>query len=355
MKTVRIFVALLCGVVIGLLNYSSARAEPTGAEPIRQLIRVGADQAIKTLADASKLAATGALIEVDAGKYAGDVAVWVQDKLTLRAMGGRVKLVASGAAAEGKAIWVVRAKGMIVEGFDFEGTAVPDRNGAGIRLESGSLYVKNCSFKHNEIGLLTSNDPTAVLEVEGSEFAYNQRLGDHNHNLYVGRIARLSVVNSYFHHARTGHLIKSRAALNFITDNNLTDEPGGKASYELEFPDGGVAYVGRNLISQSLDTENQKMISFGAEGYKWARNEIHLDDNTLVNPLRFSGIFLWVRPGANAISAINNRLVGRGKLELAGPGEYRNNTIINPRDHAPSIHRAAHNSDLMLQMRPPPN
>ena len=36
---------------------------------------------------------------------------------------------------------------------------------------------------HNEMGLLTSNEPTAVLEVENSEFAYNQRPDGHNHNL----------------------------------------------------------------------------------------------------------------------------------------------------------------------------
>ena len=276
---------------------------------------------------------------MDAGDYVADVAVWQQDDITLRAVRGRARLLANGAAAEGKGIWVVRAKRMRVEGFDFEGAAVPSRNGAGIRLERGSLFVRDCRFRYNEMGLLTNNDPSTVLEVENSEFAYNQRPDGHNHNLYVGQIARLSVTGSYFHHARTGHLLKSRAALNHIVNNRLTDEDGGTASYELEFPNGGLAYVVGNLISQNIRTENPQLISFGAEGYKWPRNEIHLENNTLVNPLPQGGVFLQVAPGADAIRAVNNRLVGPGKLESAGPGEYQNNVSVDPKHNPEAMPR----------------
>ncbi len=312
----------------------NARADTVGPAP--QVIRVGPNQTVKTIADAERLVRAGATIDVDSGTYAGDVAVWTRDNITLRAVGGRVRLLANGAAAEGKAIWVVRAHGMRVEGFDFEGAAVPDRNGAGIRLESGSLLVRNCRFLHNEMGLLTNNDPATVLEIENSEFAYNQRPDGHNHNLYVGQIARLSVSGSYFHHAHIGHLLKSRAAVSWIVNNRLIDGPGGTASYELEFPNGGMAYVAGNTIAQSMTTENPILVSFGAEGYHWPRNEIALVDNTLVNPLPFGGVFLRVAPGADAIRAVNNRLAGIGTLESAGPGEYRGNIHIDlPQDRRP--------------------
>lgn len=291
-------------------------------------VHVGPTRAIKTIAAAARSAWAGAIIHVDSGTYKGDVAVWTQDNITVRAVGGRVRLLANGAAAEGKGIWVVRANGMRVEGFDFQGAAVPDRNGAGIRLESGSLHVNDCSFKHNETGLLTNNDPDTVLEVEDSEFAFNMRSDGHNHNLYAGQIARLTVRNSYFHHAHIGHLLKSRAAVSEIINNRLIDGLGGTASYELEFPNGGVANVVGNTIAQNTSTENPILISFGAEGYKWARNTIHLENNTLVNPRRWGGSFLRVMPGADASSAINNRLVGNGTLESAGPGEYRGNVHV---------------------------
>ena len=319
------FGALLTGGVILGGRHVAALAQPQAPLSGPALLRVGPSKAIKTIAQASTLARAGATIEVDAGAYAADVAVWTRDDLTLRAVGGRVRLLAQGAAAEQKGIWVVRAKGMSVEGFDFEGAAVPDRNGAGIRLERGSLFVRDCRFLHNEMGLLTNNDPSTVLRVENCEFAYNQRPDGHNHNLYVGRIAELSVKASFFHHAHIGHLLKSRAGVNDIYDNRLTDGEGGSASYELEFPNGGVAHVVGNLIAQSTLTENATLISFGAEGYNWPRNEIHLVNNTLVNPLQRGGVFLRVRPGADTIRAVGNTLVGMGTLETAGPGEYRNN------------------------------
>jgi hypothetical protein len=291
-----------------------------------QLIRVGAGRSIKTIAEGARLARRGATIEVDAGEYPGDVAVWANNGVTVRAVGGRVRLLAQGASAMGKGIWVVRSKGMRVEGFDFEGAAVPDRNGAGIRLDWGSLLVRDCSFVHNEMGLLTNNDPDTVLQVENCEFAYNQRPDGHNHNLYVGRIARLSVTGSYFHHARTGHLLKSRAALNLIQYNRLTDESGGTASYELEFPNGGIAVVVGNIIGQSKETENRHLLSFGAESYFWQRNALYLSHNTLINPLAWTGIFLRIAPGAEpSVAAVNNLLVGEGGLESSGPGHYRNN------------------------------
>ena len=323
------------------LGCGMAVASPTAAQIAPQLqtesrefatLRVGPQRAIKTISAAAKIVKAGTTVEVDAGVYLADVAVWQHDDVTVRAVGGRVRLLAQGAAAEGKGIWVVRAKGMKVEGFDFEGATVASRNGAGIRLERGSLLVRDCTFMRNEMGLLTNNDPSTVLEIQDSEFAYNQRPDGHNHNLYVGQIARLTVKDSYFHHARTGHLLKSRAAVNYILNNRLTDEVGGTASYELEFPNGGVAHVVGNLIAQNTTTDNAHLISFGAEGYKWPRNEIDLDNNILVNPLTNSGVFLKVAPGVDIIRATNNRLVGFGSLETAGAGHYRNNTRVDLSD-----------------------
>lgn len=329
---------LMCQVVT-----AAAACRVAGSARSASPLQVGPRRAIKTVARAATLARPGDLIEVDAGEYFADVAVWQSDRVTVRAVGGRVRLVAQGAAAEGKGIWVVRARGMRVEGFDFEGARVPDRNGAGIRFESGTLRVRDCRFLHNEMGLLTNNDPDAVLEVENSEFAHNQRPDGHNHNLYVGRIARLSIKGSYLHHARTGHLLKTRAAVNEIHDNRLSDEAGGTASYELEFPNGGVAHVVGNLIAQNRDTENSILISFGAEGYHWPRNEILLERNTLVNPLLAGGVFLRVAPGTTSVRAVHNRLVGAGRLEAAGPGEYVDNLTLEPVEAERVMRDSLHN------------
>lgn len=323
------FAAMHAGYLLSGALGNSILSNAFGQTGNQGILQVGPSKAIKTIAEASILASAGAVIEVDSGEYEGDVAVWTQERLTLRAVGGRVKLFAAGAAAEAKAIWVMRTGQMSVEGVDFLGARVPDQNGAGIRFERGFLRVRNCTFTDNENGILTSDQSDAELEIENSEFGYNGYGDGQSHNLYVGAIARLKVTGSYFHHVKVGHLLKSRAAVNQIWYNRLTDETGGRASYELEFPSGGLAYVVGNIIEQGSQTENPHLISYGAEGYKWAKNELYLINNTLVDNRRQGGVFLRVKPGNVIVKAINNLLVGQGKLESAGPGDYRNNFTVD--------------------------
>lgn len=299
-----------------------------------RIIHVGPKHTVRSISAASRLARDSDTIIVEAGDYYGDVAVWTRNGITVRGVGGRVRLVAAGVSAEQKGIWVVRGGSMAVENIEFVGARTPDKNGAGIRFEKGRLFVRNCLFQDNENGILTSNDKDAELEIEDSEFSQNGAGDGQSHNLYVGNIRKLRVTGSYFHHARIGHLLKTRAAESSILYNRLTDEIGGQASYELELPSGGVAYVIGNIIQQSRQTENPNIISFGAEGYNWPRNELYLINNTLVDDRPAKGNFLRVKAGADRIKAINNLLVGPSFLERAGPGEYRNNLSVRPRELA---------------------
>lgn len=323
----RTFPAMVCAISFSGMSVWAAQAASTATAS--NVVQVGPQREIRYLSVAAKLAKDGDIIEVDAGDYPRDVAVWTQNRLTLRAMGGRVRLLAEGAAAEGKAIWVIRGGAISVEGFDFEGTRVKDRNGAGIRLEKGQLKISDCRFIENENGILTGGNNETTLEIANSEFGNNGAGDGQSHNLYVGTIARLTVTGSYFHHARIGHLLKSRAAINDIRYNRLTDEIGGKASYELEFPNGGVAYVVGNIIQQSSTTDNPHLISYGVENYRWPKNEIHLINNTLIDLRPHGGVFFRVKPGAVSIQAVNNLLLGSGSLEKAGEGRYQNNLNVD--------------------------
>jgi len=274
-------------------------------------LRVGPQQTFRTIAAAAAAARSGDSVEIDAGDYVADVAVWRQHYLTIRGRGGKVRLIAAGASAEGKAIWVIGGKEITVENIIFTGAKVSDQNGAGIRFEHGKLIVRKCAFLNNENGILTSNDPKAELVIENSEFGFG---GGQSHNLYVGHIKKLTVTGSYFHHASVKHLLKSRAGESFIFYNRLTDEIGGIASYELEFPNGGLAYVMGNIIEQSSTTQNPIIISYGAEGYKWPKNELYLTYNTIVDDYPKGGTFLRYKNGLDKLFAANNVLVGQGTL-----------------------------------------
>jgi hypothetical protein len=318
-------IAGLAGLGMALLGARASRASADQSA----VLRVGPSQALQTLAAAARVAKPGATIAVDAGEYRGDVAVWSHDRLTLRAVGGRVRLVADGAAAEAKAIWVVRAAGVVVDGFDFEGAAVDGRNGAGIRLESGSLKVRDCRFIGSEMGLMTGNDGATELDVEGCEFGHATPHGARSHLLYAGAIRRLAVTGSSFHHGREGHLLKSRAAFNRIAYNRLADGADGRASYELEFPDGGVAIVVGNVIGQGPLTENPQLVSYAAEGWRWPDNTLALVHNTLVDERTPAGTFVSVRRGSVAVTIVNNLLVGAAQFDLPAGARLLNNRSVD--------------------------
>lgn len=295
---------------------------------LAETLRVGPAERIHTIAEAARLARDGDTVEIASGDYRGDVAVWAQKDLTIRGVGSMPKLIAMGLAAENKAIFVVRGDRVRIENLEFRGAKVRDRNGAGVRLENGKLTVVGCRFIENENGILTSNDARIELEVLQSEFGHNGAGDGQSHNLYAGEIASLKVSASYFHHALVGHLLKTRARDNRILYNRLTDEIGGRASYELEFPAGGLAVVIGNQIEQASSSENSKIISFGAEGLHWPKNALYLSHNTIVNDRPQGAKFLDVRGGV-PVAAVNNVLVGRDAVLDVPAGSSQGNVVAD--------------------------
>ncbi len=278
--------------------------------------QVTADEPGRSLQNALRQAADGDAIELAAGDYHGQVGVVLQKRLTLRGVGGRPVLHADGRSAEGKAILVVRDGDVRVENIEFRGSRVPDGNGAGIRFERGRLEVVRCAFFDNQMGILTSNNADAELLVSNSEFG----LAPTNpaslpHLVYVGRIAKFTLSGSSVSGGRDGHLVKSRARVNHIVQNQLVDGETGSASYELEFPNGGLAYVTGNVIGQSRHTGNPVMVSFGAEGAADARaHGLFMTDNTLINAGPRPAVFVRVVDIGRPVPTrfVNNKTSGPG-------------------------------------------
>jgi hypothetical protein len=267
-----------------------------------------------SLVQALREAAEGDTIELVAGEYHGEVAVIEHSRLTLRGVGGRAVLHAAGRDAEGKAILVVRDGDIRIENIEFRGSRVPDGNGAGIRFERGRLVVQRCAFFDNQNGILTANFGDAELVVEDSEFGQAPPNRSLPHLLYVGKIGRFTLRGSRLGGGNRGHLVKSRARENHVHYNQLVDGSGGSASYELEFPNGGLAFVIGNVIGQSRTTSNPTLVAFGAEGYDDREQGLFMAHNTLVNdalrPARFVHLHDQARPVPTRL--VNNLCVGPG-------------------------------------------
>lgn len=308
--------------------------------------RVGPGEAITRVADAIRLAADGDTIEVLAGTYRGDVAVITQRRLTIVGIGAQPVFVADGRHAEGKAIWVVRDGEVQIENIAFRGARVPDGNGAGIRFSAGHLRLHRCTFTDNQMGLLTGNTAGSELHITDCLFADAPRNpGSLPHLLYAGRMARFSISGSVLRQGNEGHLLKSRARESIVTDNRLDDGHDGRASYEIDLPNGGIAQVERNTLVQSPQTENAVMLSYGAEGQPWDENRLVVRDNTFVNHRAAGGSFVRVwadrlPPGTPVLSS-GNRLLGPGRLELGPQGRSEDDQHGPvPADRADRVDRA---------------
>jgi len=283
------------------------------------------------LAQAVREARDGDVIEIGPGRHEGQTALITQQRLTLRGVGERPVLEAAGAHTEGKAILVVRGGDIVIENLELRGARVPSGNGAGIRLEGGRLRVERCAFLDNEMGLLSANRPEIELSLRDCEFAQAPRHpGLLHHLLYVGRIGRFEIIGCRLHGGWRGHLIKSRARENRILANHVVDDDDGEASYELDLPNGGLAWVVGNVFGQSAGTQNPTIVSFGAEGDAHADSALTLANNTLINrcaapEATFVKVWRERLPAGVELRFTDNRLLGPGAFDDGNAIESRGN------------------------------
>jgi hypothetical protein len=281
------------------------------------VLAVGPGQPYALPSAAAAAARSGDVIKIAAGDYRGDVATWSANNLTICGVGGRARLFADGRNAQGKAIWVIAGANVTVDNIEFRDAKVPDQNGAGIRAEGGDLTVRNSAFFDNEDGILGGDG--ANVTIERCEFGRNGFGDGQSHNIYIGFANRLVVTSSFFHQAKSGHNLKSRAKDNRIEHSYFMDGPSGTSSYLADFPSGGAVYLRGNLFHKGPNAENWTAISFGAEGLKWSTNTLELVHNTVVMT-RSGGFFLSAPSATQAVSLTANLFAGSNNPGLITGG-----------------------------------
>lgn len=279
------------------------------------VLSVGPDGAYPTPCAAFAAAADGDSIEIDAaGVYDGDVCAVTKNQLTIRGVEGLAKIDAAGQHSGGKGIWVVQGDDTTIESVEFSGAAVPDLNGAGIRQEGTNLTVRGCVFRDNENGILGGDGESSHILIENSEFDQNGAGDGYSHNLYIGHAGKLTFRYNWSHRSVIGHLLKSRAAENYVLYNRITGEEGS-SSYELNFPNGGKTYVIGNLIEQGNSSDNNSILAYLEEGTDDANpsHALFVVNNTFVNT-RGNGTFLSIAADADPAQITNNVFAGGGTV-----------------------------------------
>ncbi|MFI5104551.1 MAG: right-handed parallel beta-helix repeat-containing protein, partial [Terriglobales bacterium] len=275
--------------------------------------QVGPGKAFATPCAAIAASVAGDIIEIDSSvTYVGDVCAWTTPSLTIRGVGGqRAHIDAGGQNSQGKGIWVISGANTTIENIELSGATVVDQNGAGIRQQADNLTVRNCYFHDNEDGILTDASPTSTIIIEFSEFAFNGFGDGQSHNLYIGNIAKLIFRYNYSHHAKIGHLLKTRAAQNFILYNRLSDEATGTSSYQIDIPNGGLSYIIGNVIEQGPANDNSTLVAYLEEGANPGNpsNQMFVINNTFANDAA-SGTFISPAVAAAPVVIKNNIFFG---------------------------------------------
>lgn len=300
------------------------------------ILTSGAGHQYATIAAAAAAAQAGDTIDVQAGTYTNDF-VTIRQSVTLQAVGGVVKMVATVAPPNGKAIIDEGGSGVSVtiNGFDISGATVPDGNGAAVRYEGGLLTLNNDYFHNNQDGLLSNVDPAGTISINNSEFAYNGSGTGSTHNLYVSDIASLTITNSYFHDAVVGHEIKSRAESTTITNTRIFDNTS-TASYSIDLPNGGNATIQNDVIQQGTNSQNPFIIAYGEEGSLHAGTQVTISGNTIVNDLSRSSVAaVWNATGTaltfsnNSVWGLTSAQLGRGPLTVSGTKYLASRPVLN--------------------------
>lgn len=316
--------------VEGSYQHFACEREPAAIAPSqggtpdgRRVLKVGPDQPLRRPSDAARVAQDNDIVEIEGGRYLGDVALWNQNGLLLRGVNGRPHLDSQGRTAQEQGIWVFRGNDIVVENVEFSGARARTRNGSGIRFFGRNLTVRDSYFHDNEDGVLTWTAPDGDVLIERSVFAHNGGGDGFSHNIYIGHVRNFTLRFSYSHDSVRGHEVKSRARINRIEYNRLTDEDNGNSSYLVDLPEGGYAYVLGNVLEKGELAENPNAIAFASELPGVQEGGLWVVNNSFYNR-RVNASFVANRSKLPAL-VVNNVLAGFPAVLLDGPGEDRNN------------------------------
>jgi len=279
--------------------------------------QVGPTRTYTYCSQVAPLVQHGDTVAIDYATYINDPQViWNKNNLYIVGVGGRPRLEAGSIIANdmvnGKGIFVISGANVRVHNIEFANAAVQDNNGAGIRQEGRNLWISNCRFVANEMGILAGNIADCKTTVEYCEFLNGGSTFNpgYQHNIYINHIDTLVFRYNYSHDAiAEGHEFKSRATYNFILYNRIANETT-EDSRTIDIPNGGTSVLVGNIIEQGPISANSNLLGYGLEGLtNPGPHVLYCTNNTFVNK-KSNGSFIQVTNGTDTLFVKNNLFAG---------------------------------------------
>lgn len=254
-------VAVLLALATALVSGVALDRAATAASRLITVCPAGAAYATcdyNSIAAAARAAEDGATILIGPGTYR-EAAVVRASNVTLRAPDGAH---VTGAAAQGKAAFVIAGDNVTIEGIECSEIEVPDENGACVRGEGDNLTLRNVHFRDSQEGFLGGKGRVVI---ENSRL---ERLGEGGraHGIYaINGVDELILRgNKILASKGEGHEVKSRAKKTVI-ENNVIATLDGRDSRLIDIPYGGTIIIRNNVLQSGPNTSNKDVIGIGLE------------------------------------------------------------------------------------------
>ena len=207
-----------------------------------------------------------------------------------------------------------------IRNLEFRGGRALTGNGAGLWHESGQLDLADCIFSTNQNGLFVAGDARSMARVTHCRFTGNGAGCGHTHGLYFASGARLEVDRCAFENTVMGHHVKSRAARTRVQHSYFSGSPAETTSYAIDIANGGIAWLGHNLLVKGRAAMSRKFIAYGAEKPLYSESRLQIVSNIFISHRRTPSVgvvnFAHGVPASlhgNAFEGVTFPLLGRGR------------------------------------------
>jgi nitrous oxidase accessory protein len=162
-------------------------------------------------------ASAGALIEVAAGEYAGDLYIDRPIRLVGR---GRPRLVGSGAGS----VVRVRADDVTIEGFDIDGRGGGDlaADSAGVHVAARRVAIRNCRIVRSLFGVYLREANEALVEHSTIDGMRGQDPGEQGSGIHLWNTTSFRLLDNRIRYSRDGFYLQS-STRGLIARNVVTE------------------------------------------------------------------------------------------------------------------------------------